>query len=321
MKKKVCKVCIVGFGVVAEIHAIAVDKCENAELYAVCDIKEDRIAKCKERYDVIGYSDFDDVLNDKNIDAVHICTPHYLHYEMAKKAVEHNKSVVLEKPVVIKREEFKKLSKLDGDIAIVFQNRLNPCMKKLKSVVESKEYGEIVGIKSVLTWYRDAEYYKSDLWRGKWETEGGGVLINQSVHSLDILCWLCGKVKKVNSVMANLSIPQIEVEDTCVAYIEFESGVKGSFFATNSYCENSPMHIEVIFENGRALYHDKKLYLNNKLIETDVYINNKKAYWGSGHLELIDNVYSKNIKISLKDVENTMDTVFSIYENYKKDGA
>ena len=124
-------ICIVGYGNIGPVHADALKNVQNAKLYAVCDINPERIERCQKEYDVIGYTDFNEMLKDDNIDGVHICTPHYLHYEMILAALKAGKSVVSEKPVVMTREQFDDLLQTEGSdkICLVFQNRLNPCAK------------------------------------------------------------------------------------------------------------------------------------------------------------------------------------------------
>ena len=128
------KVCIVGYGAIGPVHAKALEAVNGAKLFAVCDINEEKRSLCKSQYSVLEYDDFDVMLQNKDIDTVHICTPHYLHFEMVKKALAAGKSVVVEKPVTMTGEEFQALQELPGveRVCVVLQNRLNPCVQKLK---------------------------------------------------------------------------------------------------------------------------------------------------------------------------------------------
>ena len=316
-------VCIVGYGKIGPNHANAFGIIENAKLYAVCDINEDRIKKCQEDFDVIGYTDFDEMLKDENIHSVHICTPHYLHYEMIVKALDAGKTVVSEKPVTMTREQFEELKKHpDADkVCLVFQNRLNNCVVKLKEIVESGELGEIKAAKSILTWCRTADYYLEDEWRGKWATEGGGVLINQAVHSLDLLRYLVDDFETVRANMMNYSLEDvIEVEDTFVARMGYKNGAKAFFVATNAYPVNSSMDIEITFENGIARYTNNCLTVNGEVVEQDEIATGPKGYWGRSHTRLLVNFYDKGEYFSIKDAENTMYTMYSMYDSAKNDG-
>lgn len=315
------KVCIVGYGAIGPIHAKALEDVEHAKLYAVCDIDATRRALCREKYDVREYDDFDTMLKDKDITTVHICTPHYLHFEMIKKALVADKDVVVEKPVTMTREEFEALQKLEGveRVCVVLQNRLNPCVKKLREIIVQGELGEVKAARGILTWQRDKSYYGQAAWRGKWGTEGGGVLINQAVHTLDFFSYLIGAVKNVKASMCNYSLEDvIEVEDTFTACLEFADGVKGIFFATNAYAQNSDPLFEVVFEKGTARYMDKKLWINGALAEEDTQPSVGKSYWGSSHRILLKRYYDENCYFSVADAKATMETVFAMYESASK---
>ncbi len=316
-------VCLVGYGKIGPNHANAFDDIENARLYAVCDINEEKIKKCQEAHNVVGYTDFDEMLKDENIHSVHICTPHYLHFEMIVKALRAGKTVVSEKPVTMTKEQFDELEKIEGSdkVAVVFQNRLNACVVRLKEIIDSGEMGSIVAAKSVLTWYRNAEYYNEGKWRGNWDTEGGGVLINQAVHSLDLLYYLVGNITSVKANMMNYSLENvIEVEDTFTAYLGFENGVKGLFFATNAYSVNSAMDIEIVFEKGNVRYMNGRLFVNNEIVASDKASTAGKSYWGAGHRNIIKNFYDKGMYYSISDAKNTMNTIFAMYESARSNG-
>ncbi len=315
-------VCVVGFGAIGPVHTEAIRKTKNARLYAVCDTDNEKLRTAKEKYDVKTYVDFDLMLKDKKIDAVHICTPHYLHFEMMKKALCAGKEILCEKPVTRTALEFERLLKLNGAdmICTALQNRLNPSVEKLKKIIAAGELGKVKTAKGILTWQRAAEYYTKEQWRGKWETEGGGLLINQAIHTLDLLSYLVGDIKTVRAAMNNFSIPEIEVEDTFSAYLGFASGINGVFFATNSYGDNSAPEIEIVFEKGKARYSEYRLFVNGELVEEDEKACGGKAYWGNGHEKLIANYYDNNKFFGLVDVKNTMRTVFAMYESANLDG-
>ncbi len=310
-------VCIVGYGAIGPIHALAISKAKKANLYAVCDINTERCNNGANEYNALKYYDFDEMLKDKNIDSVHICTPHYLHFEMIKKALSAGKKVICEKPVTMTREEFEELIHLENidKLGIVFQNRLNPCVVKMKEIYDSGKLGKLITAKGILTWCRTKEYYEHDEWRGKYKTEGGGVLINQAIHTLDYFGYIIGKANNVKSQVINFSHEEIEVEDTVSAYMEFENGVNGVFFATNSYGVNSEIEFELVFEKGKLTYEGGVLKLNDEIIEHDEKAEGEKGYWGKSHNFLIERFYDDNSFFSVDSVVNTMDIMFSIYEN------
>lgn len=292
--------CVVGYGAVGPVHSEAISKSEYANLYAVCDILPERADKAAELYGAVALYRFDDVLADENIDVVHICTPHYLHKEMAIKALEAGKNIVLEKPVAMSIEEIDELEKVyrksDKKACIMLQNRTNNSVAKMKELIDGdKTLGKMLGISGFLTWFRDAAYYESEPWRGKWETEGGGLLINQAIHLVDMLDWLGGGIKAVKSSISNKSLDEIEVEDTADALFLLNNGTKAVFYATNAFSVNSPFRVEVVFENATLRYADSRLYKitddTAEMIITDKQSETGKKYWGSGHSNVINKFY------------------------------
>ena len=310
--------CIVGYGCIGPVHATALIHTDCATIYAICDIIKERADKGATEYGAKAYYDYDECLKDENIDTVHICTPHYLHFEMIKKALDAGKRVVAEKPVTIKKEELDFLfaSYDTTKIFPIIQNRTNTCIVKMRELVSSSDYGKLKGIKGLVTWHRDETYYNSEAWRGKKETEGGGVLINQAVHTLDLMTLFGGKVKSVEATMKNYSLKDvIEVEDTVDAYITFENGATGIFYATNAYADNSSAQLELEFENARLSYIDRKLFVNGECVCEDESGFIGKKYWGKGHAKTLNDYYKGESTLSLVDIKNTMDAMFAIYES------
>lgn len=367
------KVCIAGYGAIGPIHAMALEKTAQGRLYGVCDIDPARRRACRERHGAVEYADFDAMLQDEEIQSVHICTPHYLHYEMIRKALAAGKDVVAEKPLVRTRQEWEELQRLPGAerICVVLQNRLNPCVQRMREQVRSGQLGAVKAVRGILTWNRDRAYYESAAWRGRWATEGGGLLINQAVHTLDFFSYIVGDVCGVRTHMCNHTLEGvIEVEDTLAAHLklrcpsprlrdaslqsaegargagrngcepglsagqkpgvcrenrqeilgsggsgEDEEWVRGVFFATNGYGENSAPFFEISFEKGTARYMDQKLWINGALSAEDVPAAAGKDYWGSGHERLMQRYYDEGRYFTIEDAANTMETMFAMYED------
>lgn len=316
--------CIVGYGAIGPIHAKALQEIENVRFYAVCDNNPDKIEKCQKDYAVKAYLDFDEMLLDAEIDCVHICTPHYLHFEMIKKALKSGKSVVCEKPVTMTLAEYEELLALENSdkVSVVLQNRFNPCAKKFKELAESGEMGGLKTARAIVTWDRDADYYNKDEWRGKWATEGGGVLINQAVHTLDYFSYILGGAKLVKAQMSNFTLDDvIEVEDTVSASIILKNGQKAVMFATNAYGQSKLPEFEAVFEKGIIKYENAALYVDGRPVETDKMVSGEKAYWGIGHKELFKSYYEKGEYFSPLDIKDTMHTLFAMYESAKNGGC
>ena len=323
--------CVVGYGAVGPVHAAAISDSEYAKLYAICDIEQDKTNECKKKYGCIAYNDFDIMLQDENIDVVHICTPHYLHKDMAVKALLSGKHVVLEKPIAMNDDELDELeevvNKSDKKLCVMVQNRANVCVEKMHEIASDDCTGKLVGIIGNLNWKRTEEYYASGEWRGKWDTEGGGLLINQALHLVDLMLYFGGNVKEMHSDIKRWKIKNIEVEDTASALFEFESGARGIFNATNCYITDEPYYIELKFENRHLRYADGFLYDITEngcnVIAKDDVVMIGKGYWGCGHHTVISNFYSSLEGTQMKyssfdDVKNSMKTVFSFYKEGRR---
>ncbi len=314
--------CIVGFGAIAPNHAGAIKTLKSANLYAVCDIVKERADKAAEEYGAKAYYDFDECLLDENIDVFHICTPHYLHFEMICKVLKTGRRVVVEKPATMTKEQFDILFR-EYDVTKIFpiiQNRTNNCAKELKRIVtEETKYGKLLGVKGFITWLRDKDYYLSEDWRGTKKYEGGGVLINQAVHTLDLLTLFAGDVESVDATMTNHSLKGIiDVEDTVDARIKFKNGAIGILYATNSYYTNTSVQIEVDFEHKHFRYVDGLLTSDGEVLMKDSESYQGKSYWGGGHAKTLSDLYEAEKYLTLEDVKNTMNTMFAIYESAEK---
>jgi len=292
---------IIGCGAIHTMHVNAIAKCANVKLAAVVDIDENLVKKVASDYKCDFYTDYKEVLKQNNIDVVHICTPHYLHAPMAIEAMRAGKHVFIEKPMAISVSDAQKMIKVQEEtgkiLGVCFQNRYNETSIKVKEVLDSGRLGKIIGGKAFVTWHRNQDYYARGGWRGTWEKEGGGVLINQAIHTLDLLQWFIGDVDRIKaSVDTRLLKDFIEVEDTAEATVIFKNGATALFYATNCYPVDSPIEIELICEKA-VIRLGKDLYIQYKDGESEK-INNsdkatgQKAYWGSGHETIIREFYN-----------------------------
>lgn len=321
---------IIGCGAIGPIHAAAITASEGANLYAVCDQIEERASVLAQKYGCKVLS-LEQILLDPKVDCVHICTPHYLHGEMAIQVAQAGKHIVLEKPVALHVKEasqvYQAVENHGVQCCVVLQNRLNPSIQMAKQYIEAGTLGKLLGIKGFLTWKRTAAYYQSESWRGKWATEGGGLLINQAVHMLDMLYYLGGEVEAVKgNIDTRVLYDTIEVEDTADATLYFKDDMVGLFYATNCNSQDSPFFIEIHLEKGLLRYMDKQLTLKTeeeeKVLVRDDGNALGKAYWGSGHAELINcfyqNIAGCNVRYStLRDAAYSMGLLDGIYASAK----
>ncbi len=311
-------VCIVGYGAIAPVHAKALQQLPNARFYAVCDSDPAAIARCREDYDVIAYESYEQALCDPAIDTVHICTPHHLHLPMIRAALQHGKGVIAEKPVTRTAEEFNTLLQLDGaeNVCVILQNRYNPCIQKLKALIDGEQLGQLLGVKGFMTWCREPGYYDNSSWKGKQTTEGGSCLINQALHTLDMMVYLAGPVRALDASTGNHTLRGvIETEDTVEASLQFTSGARGLFYASNGYCVNSPIELEVVGTKATARYIYGQLFLNGCKVADDHSSSEGQNYWGNGHYALLLDYYKNGIYQSPHDILPTMQTLFSIYRS------
>lgn len=311
---------IIGCGAIYGVHADALANSEFAQLLYVVDIKKEKAKRAADKYGCEWETDYTKILDNKDIDVIHICTPHYLHAGMAIEGLKAGKHVLVEKPVAINIEQAMQMSdaveKYGHFLGVCFQNRYNPTSVKAKEILDSGQLGKILGIKGLVTWYRDRDYYVNSGWRGSFETEGGGVLINQSIHTLDLMQWLGGEIEWIRGSISTKNLDGvIEVEDTADAVIYFKNGARGVFFATNCYTTNSSVEVEIHCQEGILTIRDGELIKNSKGIKEKVVDENNetspyKSYWGNSHAKLIKDFYK-----SIQD--NDPKSVISVEEGMK----
>lgn len=299
--EELLRVAIIGLGTISYIHQLGIEESEHGELVAVCDTNP---ATQHDYAELPFYEDYEEMLEKENLDVVHICLPHDLHAPIAESCVEHGVHVFLEKPLSLSYKEGVNLaevaSKSDYKVGVSFQNRYNRTTEELMDILENRpasEIGKVKAVKGVVTWFRPESYYKAQPWRGEIDRAGGGTIINQSIHTLDLMQLFAGEIKSGKGKLMNLTDYDIEVEDTAVANYEFEDDISGIYFATNGYAVNSPVELEVTTEKRRFVIRDYKLYeykINNddpKLITEDDIFEGTKSYYGQGHLLAIQSFY------------------------------
>ena len=296
---------IIGLGAISETHIAAITYGGFSSICAVCDLKQEKVDAAIERIgsaDVKGYNDYKVMIDTEKPDVVHICTPHYLHRDMAVYALEAGCDVYLEKPAAMNAEQAGEIAdaseRTGKKVCVSFQNRVIPTNAMAKNIVDDARYGKLLGIRAEMTWSRGGAYYTESGWRGTWEKEGGGVLMNQSIHTLALMYYLGGKVKDMEgSVAIRRNKGVIEVEDTAEATIWFENGCEGIFYATNCNFKDSSVQVELFFEKANLLLYRDTLYLVTgsgleKLIDNTDYSGTEgKACWGNGHAMMMKRFY------------------------------
>lgn len=264
------KLGIIGIGNMGSSHAknIVEGKTPDIELVAVADRKEDRRNWAKETLPetVRIFAEGKDLMDSGVCDAVIVAVPHYQHPELTIYGLEHGIHVLCEKPAGVYTRQVREMievsEKSDQVFAMMFNQRTNCLYRKMYELVHSGELGAIKRVNWIITdWYRTQIYYDSGAWRATWEGEGGGVLLNQCPHQLDLLTWICGVPSKVRAFCHEGKWHEIEVEDDVTAYMEFENGATGVFVTTTGDAPGTN-RFEIDLEKGKLVCEDDKLILH-----------------------------------------------------------
>lgn len=248
---------IIGCGKVGDLHARAYATLPDSEFKAVCDTDIDRANAFAVRYGVHCYTDVDIMIQTERLDVASVCTPHPLHAQSAVTAAKCGCNVMVEKPLASTLEDCNAIIKAcecnHVTLGTMVQRRFyRPCMRIYEALQDGKLGKPVLGTVTMLGW-RDEAYYRSDGWRGTWKGEGGGVLVNQAPHQLDLLLWYMGDVEEVYGVWKNLNHPYIEVEDTAIAVVKFKNGGIGNIVVSNS--QNPALYgkVQIFGENGAGV--------------------------------------------------------------------
>lgn len=267
--KKV-KLGIIGIGNMGTGHISMIQRglTPELELVAIADVKEERQEWAKANLDesVRIYADGSELIKNDDCEAVLIAVPHYDHPRYAIEALEHGKHVMVEKPAGVYTKAVRELNefakKQDKVFAMMFNQRTNPLYRRMYDLVHSGELGEIKRVNWLITdWYRPQSYYDSGAWRATWAGEGGGVLLNQCPHNLDLMQWICGMPVRVRAFTHIGKWHDIEVEDDVTAYLEFENGATGTFITSTGDAPGTN-RFEIQLDGGRLVAENGKLTLD-----------------------------------------------------------
>ncbi|MCH2659534.1 Gfo/Idh/MocA family oxidoreductase [bacterium] len=248
---------LVGCGKIGRTHALALRDATPSNFVAVCDADPERAQAFAAEFGVEPFTKVGAMVERARIDAVCVSTPHPLHAPIVVEALAHGAHALVEKPLAASLEDCDRMIAAAKDanrkLGVISQRRLYAPALRIKQAIDAGKIGRpVLGVMMMFNW-RDRAYYESDPWRGKWDTEGGGVLVNQAPHQLDLLQWYMGPIAEVKAYWGNLNHPYIEVEDTAVAAIRFQNGGLGSLVASNSQKPGIYSKIHIHGENGASL--------------------------------------------------------------------
>ena len=236
--EKTIKAGIIGCGKVGPFHAAAYQKISGCELTAVYDVQEDRAEAFAAKFGCKAYTSVEAMIKDNGLDVVSVCTPHPIHRKAAVEALRFGANIAIEKPLASSLEDCDAILEAAEEnhaagTAICQRRFFPPSMRVRRAIDEGKLGRPILGTVNMYGW-RDMAYYASDPWRGTWKGEGGGVLVNQAPHQLDLLLWYMGEIEELYGMWDTLNHPGLEVEDTAVAVIRFKNGGLGNIVVSNS---------------------------------------------------------------------------------------
>ncbi len=255
---------IVGCGVIAPTHAGAIKQIPGASVIGAADVVRDRAVEFARKFDISSaYGSVEELLNDCPCDAVCVCTPSGLHADVAVKAMRAGKHVVIEKPMDVTTEACDRLIRTAKEtgrkLTVISQHRFDLGTRVAKQAIDSGKLGRIVLADASVRWYRTQEYYDSGDWRGTWALDGGGALMNQGVHTVDLLQWLAGDVSSITAHTSTATHERIETEDIAVALLKFANGALGSITATTSAYPGFPVRIDIYGTEGSLILEGDRL--------------------------------------------------------------
>ncbi|MBQ7335637.1 MAG: Gfo/Idh/MocA family oxidoreductase [Clostridia bacterium] len=253
---------LVGCGVISQVHADSIATIEGAELVGAYDASKEHCAAFAEKNGIRTYSSYSSMLADESIDAVCICTPSGLHADQAVQALRENKHVVLEKPMALTVADAARVCR-EAEyshhlITVISQHRFHKDVMRVRELIRSGAFGQLVLCDLSMKYWRDPSYYSNSTWRGTFRMDGGGALMNQGIHGVDLIRFLVGDAKLLRGRVKTL-VHSIEVEDTAAALVEFDCGALGVIEASTATAPGFSRRIEILGEKGYAVLVDAHL--------------------------------------------------------------
>lgn len=296
---------MVGCGDISVVHLAALEEVADVELVAVCDTDAQRSAAAGAQHGVPAYAEHRRLLAEVRPDVVHVCTPHDQHLPVLLDCLDAGVHVVVEKPLahtVAAAEEVVRAAarRPELKVGVCFQNRYNPTSRAMRAALASGELGEVVGGSAAVLWRRTPAYYASRPWRGRVGHSGGGVLINQAIHTLDLMAWLVGDVTDVRGDVGHHGPddPAVDVEDTAALVLSHGPQVRTLFWASTVHAVDAPVRVDVLATEG-SLHLDGTLTVTHADGRTETVedaspvAGGGRSYWGTSHRLLVEDFYRR----------------------------
>lgn len=256
MSSSSIRVGLVGLGNISSIHAEAVQNSQFGSLTAAASSNAEKREAFASKWDVTPFDSYDAMLESDEVDLVSICTPSGTHLDYGEKAAKAGKHVVIEKPIEVTLKRAQRLLDICSEegvqLAVIYQSRFMKPILEMKQAIENGSIGRPFMATASVKWYRSDEYYREAPWRGTLKLDGGGAVINQSIHTIDLLQWILGDVTRIQAKTGTFTHDGIEGEDNAVAALEFASGAIGTFVASTSIRPAQPRRIEIHGTEGTA---------------------------------------------------------------------
>ena len=292
---------VIGCGDVSVVHLQAIENLAGVDLVGVCDTDPARAAAAAARYGVPPFAGHRQLLEATRPDVVHVCTPHHQHAPVAIDCLDAGVGVLVEKPIahtVAEADRIIAAAREHPDVkaGICLQNRYNAATRAARALLDSGELGPVRGGSATVLWHRDPAYYRARPWRGRARDSGGGVLINQAIHTLDLMEWLLGDVVRARGHTGRYALDGVvDVEDTAHAMLDHAGGARSVVFATVANVTDSPVTIEIVTERAVLLIRGD-LTVSYADGRTEVVAERRastggRAYWGASHQLLIADFY------------------------------
>ena len=325
---------VIGCGVIGTVHAEVLQSVRGARLVAVADAVPEAAKKVAERYGVAWYQDYREMLARADIDAVTIGTPSGMHAEQAIEAARAGKHVLTEKPMAIHLADADRMivaaQKAGVRLGVIFQNRFHRDVMRLYLAVQRGAFGRPVLGNALVRWWRTQEYFASARWRGTWALDGGGALMNQSIHYVDLLQWCMGPVEQVFAYTNTLA-HEIETEDVATAVVRFRSGALGIVEGTTAANPGFSARLDIHGDRGGASIEDNRL-VECKVAEdggmppeddselAGTYVPEPGAPWWKAHLPIFQMsvnaiLEGKPMPVSGEEGRKSVEIILAIYQS------
>jgi predicted dehydrogenase len=307
------RIAVIGIGNIGNLHLQNIAALDKVTLAAVCDIVPERAQAAAEQYGCPAYVDSDELLRARVCDAVLIATPHYSHTTIGVAALESGHHVLVEKPISVHKADCERLiaayRRTDLVFAAMFCQRTDPHYRKIKELVDGGELGQLMRINWIITnWFRTEAYYASGGWRATWAGEGGGVLLNQCPHNLDLLQWICGMPLRVHGFCGIGKRHHIEVEDEVTAYLEYPDDCTGVFVTSTGEAPGTN-RFEIAGQMGKLVLEQGRLTLTRNTVSATEFSRTSQESFSRPEMEVIEYEIEGTGGQHLEILENFADAI------------